>query len=647
MRISMRNRAPLALVLLGMVLLSGCVGQPPVPTGGKGLKISSFAPDFSEIRSGERVTISAMVDNVGEYDATGVSAQLFGLNIGGTEWALSGQSQQTQTVSMIRKSDATLELPGESHQFDWSITSPKDLRVDNTYTANLRVYYKYGTVSNSLVRLMTYDYLKSLPAEQFEEAKASTGVSQSTSSAGPLSVSLNAGNRPLVVYEDKDTFSVQMEIKNADAGNAFDIGAAYPGYPKTATLSSDNLHAVDVDIYTNLGIDCSNTLGAAKRGTIKLTKGETKTLFCTVTVPSKNDLGNTRDYTVTVTLTYGYYIDSSTTVKILKSEAPSGVTPTAPSGETNTVLTMQVSDTTPDINDAITIYGYLVDGDGKKLSVKSIKILKNGVGLTPTVSTDQDGFYEKDYTIKSTDSSFTLEAEFAGDNDYAGSTSGEKTITPTSAISYKPTCEITETPDDDRLYVKADDKTQIFYRSAISYFTVKVSPGTATADVEKVVFPATVSTGGEIKTPSSDGKYALLYNVQTGSDFSASAEATVHYKTGATAKCAFTVNKDNAVPETTIDIDGTGPAGDQSKVDLAFYCADATGGSGCKTTQYCLTLSTSGCTPNSVYEYGKPLRDKTCAKICYVYFKSIDNVGNPEVTKSRSYGPDAPTMPGT
>ncbi|MFH1623210.1 MAG: hypothetical protein ABIA12_01685, partial [Candidatus Aenigmatarchaeota archaeon] len=347
----MRSHVPLVLLLLGIVFLSGCIGQTPVQTGGKGLKISSFAPDFSEVRSGERVTISAMIDNIGEYDATGVSAQLFGLNIGGTEWALSGQTQQTQTVSKIRKSDATLGLPGESHQFDWSVTSPKDLRVDNTYTANLRVYYKYGTVSNSLVRLMTYDYLKSLSAEQFEEAKASTGVSQSTSSAGPLSVSLNVGSRPLVVYENGDTFSVQMEIKNADVGNAFGIGAAYPGYPKTATLSSDDLHAVHVEISTNLDINCANTLGAAKSGAVKLTRGETKTLFCTITVPSKNDLGNTRDYTVTVTLTYGYYVDSSTTVKVLKSEGASGVTPDQPSGTTNTVLTMQVSKTTPKIND--------------------------------------------------------------------------------------------------------------------------------------------------------------------------------------------------------------------------------------------------------------------------------------------------------
>jgi len=625
MRISMRNHATLALLLLGVVFLSGCVGQPPSHEGGKGLAISSFAPDFAEIRSGERVTISAMIDNVGEYDATDVSAQLFGINIGGTEWAISGQTKQVQTASKIRRSDATLELPGESHQFDWSVTAPKDLRVDNTYTANLRVYYKYGTVSNTLMRLMTYDYLRSLPSEQFEEAKASTGVSQSTSSAGPLSVSFNVGNRPLVVYDNGDTFSVQMEIKNVDVGNAFDIGATYPGYPGTSTLSSDDLHAVHVDITTSLDINCANTLGAAKSGKVKLTKGETKTLFCTVTIPSKADLGNTRDYTVTVTLTYGYYIDSSTAIKVLKSEAPStGTTPTTPSGETNTVLTMQVSDTTPDINDVITISGYLVDGSGKALGSKSIRILRNGASLK-SVSTNSDGYYETTYTVSS-DSSFTLEAEFAGDSTYAGYTSGEKTVTPTSSVSYTPTCTITETSDS-----TYKSGTAVFYQpSSISNFKVTVDPDAATSKVTKVSFPATTSASEDVSEPSGT-TYSHTYDIRPTETFSGASTVTVYYTDGATATCSFNAYLDNAKPVTAFSKQEIST----NNYRIALDCSDGSG-SGCGKIYYC---TASGCTPSTAHTGSSVSFDKQCTGTCYVRFQSLDNVGNKEDVREEVYGP--------
>lgn len=435
MRITMRKYALLSALLLAVVFLSGCIGQTTTTTTGEGLSISSFASDFSDIRSGEQVTISAMVDNVGEYDATGVSAQLFGLNIGGSEWSLDSQSAQTQTTPLIRKSDATLDLPGESYDFTWSVNSPEDLRVDNTYTANLRVYYKYGTSSTSLMRFMTYDYLKSLPTEDFEATKETTGVTQSASSKAPLSVSLNVGNRPLVVYDDGDTFSVQMDITNADAGNAFDVSAQYP---PTAALDSKYLHKVNVHIDTDLDLDCSNTFGSGspKSGQITLTKGETKTLFCTATIPSKAKLGNTRDYSVTVTLTYGYYIDASTQVTVLKSEAPStsgtgATTPTTPTSEkTATKITDFAVDVSTPLKDTIiTFTGYLKKSDGDALSSRTVYLVDDDGNHLASDKTSSDGEFYIEYKVPST-YAFRARAEFDGSNLYSESTSSYVAIIP-------------------------------------------------------------------------------------------------------------------------------------------------------------------------------------------------------------------------
>ena len=315
----MRKYALLSILLLGIVFLSGCINQSPVTKGGKGLAISTFAPDFAEIRSGEPVTLSALITNAGEGDATAVKAQLFGLNMGaageGKEWTLKSGSS-TLTTQLLRKADLSLNLQGENYEFSWTVVSPGTLRVDNTYTANLRVYYKYKTYSTSILHFVSYDYLRSLTSEQFNAEKAKAGVTQSTSSAAPVSVKVSGGNRPFIAYSDDasapDTFSVQIDITNADSGNAF-IASTYP------PVSSENLHKVNINIDTNLDLNCANTLGSAKSGQVTLTKGQSKTIFCTATV-EKAKLDNARDYTVNVELDYGYYLDASTKITVLKKE---------------------------------------------------------------------------------------------------------------------------------------------------------------------------------------------------------------------------------------------------------------------------------------------------------------------------------------
>ncbi|MCX6820359.1 MAG: hypothetical protein NT016_00145 [Candidatus Aenigmarchaeota archaeon] len=334
----MKTYALLAL-LVGVVALSGCIGQSTTVTGGKGLAISSFGPDFNDIRSGEPVYLSAMVTNVGEYDATGISAQLFGINIGGDEWSLASGAQ-TQTFSTLRRSDSTMNLPGESQEFVWNLNSPAEMLVDNTYTANVRLYYKYGTQTTALLKFITYDYLKSLPTSDVSNVQSTAGVSHTSSSAAPIAVSLNVGSRPLVVYKDGDQFMVEIILNNADIGNPFAVGATYP---PAGALQQADLYKVNVAVTSDLDLNCANSLGGgATSGVVTLTKGATKAIFCTATIASKNNLGNMRDYAVTVTTTYGYYVDSSTDISVMRSEASL----TGGSGGTGATTTTAASATT-------------------------------------------------------------------------------------------------------------------------------------------------------------------------------------------------------------------------------------------------------------------------------------------------------------
>ncbi len=335
----------LVLILLGLVvLLSGCIGQTTVTvTTSNGLVIESFSPDFSEVRSGEQIVLSMMTENVGEADATGISTELFGLNIGGSEWNLTGGSTRVSKIpgDILRKADTSKSLAGESFEFTWDLNAPANLRVDNTYTADARVYFKYTSSFISSLRFITYDYLKSLPTDKFEQVKKSAGVVQSEVSGAPIQVSATVGNRPLVVYNDGQQFSVQIMISNAGGGYAFGKTANYPGFPSDgSTLANSDLHKIYVSINSDLNIDCSSVLtgGDAKNGTITLTRGKTKTMFCTITISNKANIPNTMDYALSIDLDYGYYLDSSTSIKVLKVETL---------GTTSTTLPMTTTTVAP------------------------------------------------------------------------------------------------------------------------------------------------------------------------------------------------------------------------------------------------------------------------------------------------------------
>ena len=630
MRIAMRSHGLLALLLLGIVFVSGCINQPPTTKGGKGLSISSFAPDFAEIRSGEPVTISALVSNVGEGDATGVKAQLFGLNMGAAgenkEWTLtSGSSTLPAPPSsglLLRKADSSLGLSGENYEFTWTVKSPDTLRVDNTYTANLRVYYKYKTYSTSILHFVSYDYIKSLPTEQFNAEKAKAGVAQSTSSTAPVSVKVSGGNRPFIAYSDDasapDTFSVQIDITNVDSGNAFDTDATYP-----TGFSSDNLHKVKVNIETNLDLNCANTLGSAKSGQITMTKGQSKTIFCTATV-EKAKLDNARDYTVNVELDYGYYLDASTKITVLKKEGPiTGGTGVA-AGTKATILTLKTSLDNPKINNDILLSGRLTS-DGTALPSRAVTIAIGGSSKTAT--TDSNGDYSTTYKIPSADE-FKVKATFAGDSTYAASTSSEITIKPQSVYAYYPTCTITETSD--YTYYNAGAVT-LFYQPSIADFKVSVNPGAATSKVTKVSFPATTSDAKDVSIPQDGTSYSNTYAIRTSSDFKGQATVTVYYTDGATASCIFYVGLDNVASTTTFDKQQIA----ENRYKLALYCSDGTGestGSGCAKTYYCLG---SGCTPST--QYSSAL-EQTCTDKCYISYKSVDNVNNIETVKSATFG---------
>jgi hypothetical protein len=323
----MRN-FKLLILLISVVFLAGCIRQPTAITGANGVIIRSFSPDFAEVRSGERVTFTLTVENVGEADAKEVAAEIFGGIHPDAGWVFVNPTTSFQEKGELKRADPTINLPGEIYDFVWELESPSDLRVDTVYTADARVYFKYSTSTVGTLRFYTYDYLRSLTAEQAEELKKQAGVISVESSSAPVQVSLSVGARPLIVYGDADSFSLQLIISNVGSGSIFNeayrVTATSP-ITGEITLPLEELFKVDVEIDSGLTLSCpgindGNSFTGKGNGTISLIRGKSKTLFCTIQNVNKDVIGNKKDYTITIDLGYGYYVDSSTSITVLKAQ---------------------------------------------------------------------------------------------------------------------------------------------------------------------------------------------------------------------------------------------------------------------------------------------------------------------------------------
>ena len=308
----MKNLAVLSLLsLVVVVFLSGCIGQSTPPEGtGIGVIIKDFSPDLVEYSSGEPVSLSLTVQNVGDADATEVKAELFSLNP--AEW---GGAFSTMSIGTLNKAIPSQQVPGDEYTDEWSLTAPSPSVPTQSYPASVRVSYMYTTEAVASMRFVTSDYIKSLKASEQEAARSSSGLVSSQSSGAPIKVQFTAGTKPFIVYtndaSNPSQFQFQIIITNVGQGSLYDPQS---DGGKITTNSRYKLRISAPDIVgDNVGITC-NAL-ESRSYVVTLNKGESKTISCTV---SASGINNILDGNVKATLTYGYYLDKSTTIKVLK-----------------------------------------------------------------------------------------------------------------------------------------------------------------------------------------------------------------------------------------------------------------------------------------------------------------------------------------
>ena len=277
--------------LLSIVFLAGCARGPSVPSGA-GVIITSFTPDVQEVDAGSDVTFVVNLKNTGGKTSGAGTALFFGLS---SDWT---PAAQVKDVPTLAPADPGLGLTGEETSIDLTskISSSAAKNTDVTYDASVRVLYGYTTTVDTLLRFVKSDYLRTAP-------NTPKGVQSSTSTAGPLLVTAFA--RTPSISADKTDARVQFEIQNIGPGRVF--GGNIPTDGIVAAASLDEIKSITVK-QGDASLPCGQS-------DVRLAGGKSKVISCDITV---GNLVNFKDIALKVDIDYNYFIDSTTTVTVLK-----------------------------------------------------------------------------------------------------------------------------------------------------------------------------------------------------------------------------------------------------------------------------------------------------------------------------------------
>ncbi len=298
--------------IVSIVFLAGCARGPSAPVG-NGLVIKSFSPEFSSVDSGAPVSFLLTVQNLGEVKATAVKAQLFGLS---TDWILTPPlgSVQPLTPSSLAAPDPLSGLQGEETTQEWTATTPSKV-TDVNYDASLRVYYGYTTAAGGLVRFVSSTYQRSL-TQQGQQLAQPIGVISSTSSGGPLLITILA-RTPVVSATGDSTGRVQIEIQNVGSGRVYDLDSG-KSEPEIVLDRIKEIKIGGVGDGKCAGVDDSTgivTLSGLNAQ--KLLTGKSRTINCEI---KTGDVitQNFKNVELKIDITYNYFVDSATSITVLK-----------------------------------------------------------------------------------------------------------------------------------------------------------------------------------------------------------------------------------------------------------------------------------------------------------------------------------------
>ncbi|MFB6294248.1 MAG: hypothetical protein ABEI97_00665, partial [Candidatus Nanohaloarchaea archaeon] len=187
------------LSILAALLLTGCTALP----GGNGEQAEEGPGDtaglelsFQQLESfalaGQTTTLQLTAENVGQSDATGVQAQLFGQFSSGTA-----------SLGTLDAADRAAGQPGGSTVHEWTVDVPADVPTGETetLTADVRVTYGYTTTATVPVTLSSKAFARSRSPVTVDSTAAPVRITSSVKSPIPTGGDTQRHTIPITVAD--------------------------------------------------------------------------------------------------------------------------------------------------------------------------------------------------------------------------------------------------------------------------------------------------------------------------------------------------------------------------------------------------------------------------------------------------------------
>ncbi|MBN2094650.1 MAG: hypothetical protein JW727_01250 [Candidatus Aenigmarchaeota archaeon] len=295
----MKNIFFAGFMMLLVVATSGCTSfggsnNEPI-TYGSGLSIIDFGSGYDYVSSGDTIDIVLKVQNLGDTTIENVVAKPYRLS-----W-VGYSSEQRCNQPQLYPPNEELNRIGDPCTITWKNVRVPEIGETETYTAGVRIYYDYATITTAKVYALTEDAYKGMRERGVMPDTAKT----ISNSRAPIVVDVLMDN-VFIVGGSNDKIPVTLKFTNIDNG--------YPqgdtSDPREFTIDSVKVESLGQNLVGS--VDTSECRNARLRG------GKTGDCIVKISPPHLSS-GQDVELTLKITTSYTYVLEKEEPILVHQS----------------------------------------------------------------------------------------------------------------------------------------------------------------------------------------------------------------------------------------------------------------------------------------------------------------------------------------
>ncbi len=324
------KKATTILLLSFVIFVSGCITNTQNTPSGNGIVITNFEATNNNIEGkGRSTTINIVAENQGNALIEHAKVCLIGSNFYGEseegmwERAYPETQKICQTKENLKAYDTENNLPGGTISKKWKLLSPclpSLIKRADEFTG--RVFYDYKTKLQTTI--WVYSENEIVAAKQRGEQIPSELLIEKT--LGPIDMDIHTVQP---VRMEDESFTLKLTFSNVGGGTVFTKNIDWSESDTVPSIDESRLNIFSAKIEAPSGIDVSEC--QSELNEIELRKGQTLTTSCDIVLPP-GFTTTKKSFPITITSSYGYYIDKSIIITV--------------SGKRNQACGSETSDTT-------------------------------------------------------------------------------------------------------------------------------------------------------------------------------------------------------------------------------------------------------------------------------------------------------------